>query len=343
MGMLRLPQIRDYWATDDIISTPWFPSIMSRDRFVEILRYLHLVDTSLQKKKGKDGYDVLFKIRPLIDHFSAIFPCYYEPAQQLSVDEMMVGTRCRISFLQYLLKKPTKFGIKVFVNSEAKTGYVLTFQIYTGKVSSSEESSSKGVGHRIVMELLQPYLGKGHWVFTDNFYSSPTLFLDLLKSNTYATGTAKSNRKDFPEALKSDAKMDVGSYQFATSGQLVAAWWHDRRDVYMLTTAHNTSVDTALKRPKGSHQKQPLPCPTCVKDYNLFMGGVDLADQYLSYYSLTQRRTLKWWKKMFWRMMDISILNSWIILGPTFLKAKSVPTGFSGFIWFTNWCSLFSC
>ena len=256
---------------------------------------------------------------------------------------MMVGTRCRISFLQYLLKKPTKFGIKVFVNSEAKTGYVLTFQIYTGKVSSSEESSFKGVGHHIVMELLQPYLGKGHWVFTDNFYSSPTLFLDLLKSNTYATGTAKSNRKDFPEALKSDAKMDVGSYQFATSGQLVAAWWHDRRDVYMLTTAHNTSVDTALKRPKGSHQKQPLPCPTCVKDYNLFMGGVDLADQYLSYYSLTQRRTLKWWKKMFWRMMDISILNSWIILGPTFLKAKSVPTGFSGFIWFTNWCSLFSC
>jgi len=94
MGMLKLPQIRDYWATDDIISTPWFPSIMSRDRFVEILRYLHLVDTSLQKKKGEDGYDVLFKIRPLIDHFSAVFPCYYEPAQQLSVDEMMVGTRC---------------------------------------------------------------------------------------------------------------------------------------------------------------------------------------------------------------------------------------------------------
>jgi len=62
MGMLRLPQIRDYWATDDIISTPWFPSIMSRDRFVEILRYLHLVDTSLQKKKGEDSYNVLFKI-----------------------------------------------------------------------------------------------------------------------------------------------------------------------------------------------------------------------------------------------------------------------------------------
>jgi len=43
------------------------------------------------------------------------------------------------------------------------------------------------------------------------------------------------------------------------------------------------------------------------------MGGVDLLDQHLSYYSLTTRRTLKWWKKIFWRFVDISIVNSWII------------------------------
>ena len=49
----------------------------------------------------------------------------------------MIGTKCRISFLQYLPKKPVKFGIKVIVNSESKTGYVLTFQIYTGKVTSA--------------------------------------------------------------------------------------------------------------------------------------------------------------------------------------------------------------
>ena len=156
MGMLRLPQIRDYWATDQILSTPWFPSIMPRDRFFLILRYLHLVDNSLQRKKGEEGYDPLFKVRPLIDHLSAVFPRYYQPAQQLSVDEMMIGTRCRISFLQYLTQKQMKFGIKVFVNSEAKTAYVLTFQIYTGKTVSAEPSSSKGLGYRVVMDLVEP-------------------------------------------------------------------------------------------------------------------------------------------------------------------------------------------
>lgn len=50
------------------------------------------------------------------------------------------------------------------------------------------------------------------------------------------------------------------------------------------------------------------------------MGGVDLTDQYISYYSLTQRRTLKWWKKIFWRMVDIAILNSWIIFWSSFPK-----------------------
>lgn len=75
MGMLRLPQIRDYWATDEVLSTPWFPSIMSRDRFFQIMRFLHLVDSSQQRKKGEEGYDPLFKVRLLIDHLSAVFPC----------------------------------------------------------------------------------------------------------------------------------------------------------------------------------------------------------------------------------------------------------------------------
>jgi len=45
--------------------------------------------------------------------------------------------------------------------------------------------------------------------------------------------------------------MDVGSYHFATSGDLVAVRWHDRQDIYMLSTAYNTSVEVAMKRPKA--------------------------------------------------------------------------------------------
>ena len=51
MGLLKLPQIRDYWSKHEILATPWFPAIMSRDRYFQILQYLHLVDSSQQKKR----------------------------------------------------------------------------------------------------------------------------------------------------------------------------------------------------------------------------------------------------------------------------------------------------
>ena len=136
------------------------------------MQYLHLVDSVKQKKVGEAGYDPLFKVRPLLDHLSAVFPRYYQPAWELSVDEMMIGTRCLISFLQYTPKKPCEFGVKVWVLAETTTGYVLGFQVYTGAVlpsTSLEEYASKGLAYRVVMDLMEPYQGKGHRLFMDNF------------------------------------------------------------------------------------------------------------------------------------------------------------------------------
>ena len=195
--------------------------------------------------------------------------------------------------------------------------YVLGFQIYTGATATPSES--KGLAERVVLDLMEPYHGKQHNLYIDNyFYTSPSLLLKLLQKGTYATGTVRSNRKNFPEELKVNTKLEVGQYQFAVHDELVAVLWHDRRDVYVMSTAHNTSVTRVMKRPKGCREKQLLPCPTCIADYNNFMGGVDLADQNLSYYSLTQRKTIKWWKKVFWRLIDLCIVNGWIIFRSNF-------------------------
>ena len=215
-------------------------------------------------------------------------------------------------------QKPCKFGVKVGVLAEAKTGYVLGFQIYTGAASPGDENSSKGLAYRVVMNLMEPYQGKGHQLFMDNFYTSFDLVYDLLKKGTSAARTIWSNRKNFPEALKVDKKvktnmLEIGNFRFATFEDLTPVLWRDRHDVYALSSIHNRSVQTAMMRPKGGREKVPIPCPTPVYDYNQFMGGVDLVDQHLSYYSLTLRRTIKWWKKVFWGLIDISIINSWII------------------------------
>lgn len=39
------------------------------------------------------------------------------------------------------------------------------------------------------------------------------------------------------------------------------------------------------------------------------MGGVDKCDQYLSYYSLV-RKSLKWWVKVFFRLLEMCVVNA---------------------------------
>ena len=224
-------------------------------------------------------------------------------------------------------QKPCKFGVKMWVLAEATTGYVLGFQVYTGAVlpaMSPEDHTSKGLVYRVVMDLMEPYQGKGHCLFMDNFYTSVDLVQELLKRGTYSTGTICPNRKNFPEDSKVDKKnvLEIGNFRFATFNDLTVVLWRDRRDVFVLSSMHSRSVDTVMKRPQGERDKKAIPCPTSIRNYNLFMSGVDLADQQLSYYSLTQKRTIKWGKKVFWHLINTAIINSWIIFKVNNLKSK---------------------
>ena len=57
---------------------------------------------------------------------------------------------------------------------------------------------------------------KGHCLFVDNFYTSPQLLNDLLVAGTYCTGTARSNRKDFPkEIVPTKSNLPSGTFRFA--------------------------------------------------------------------------------------------------------------------------------
>ena len=55
-----------------------------------------------------------------------------------------------------------------------------------------------------------------------------------------------------------------------------------------------------------------IPCPDIIVDYNKYMGGMDLADQAMCYYSVGRKR-LKWWRKIFWRMHDQAVTNAFVL------------------------------
>ena len=116
---------------------------MTRDRFSVILKFIHLNDNKKSKRKGETGYDPLFKIRPFLVLLLSNFQFAYNPSRELAVDESMVSFKGRIWFIQYLPKKPNKWGLKpnkwglkAYVLADSKTGYTYNWSLYTGKCYS---------------------------------------------------------------------------------------------------------------------------------------------------------------------------------------------------------------
>ena len=44
MRLVNQEVIRDYWSTDEVLSSPFFSLIMPRDKFMNILSYFHFCD-----------------------------------------------------------------------------------------------------------------------------------------------------------------------------------------------------------------------------------------------------------------------------------------------------------
>ena len=124
--------IRSYWSTKWPFHNGILSSLMSGRRFELLLRYIHLSDSRKQPPRGDPDYDKLYKIRPFLDAVVSQFKSVYSPKQNVSIDESIIGFKGRLSFVQYMPKKPTKWGIKSWVLAESDSGYVWNMKVYTG-------------------------------------------------------------------------------------------------------------------------------------------------------------------------------------------------------------------
>jgi hypothetical protein len=90
MGIVRLPEIRDYWAKDEKLHYSPIASRISRSRFEDIVRYLHFADNSSLPSRGEEGYHRLQKVQPIITAMKQRCTSLYQPNAQNSIDEAMI-------------------------------------------------------------------------------------------------------------------------------------------------------------------------------------------------------------------------------------------------------------
>lgn len=184
---------------------------MARDRYQVISWNIHMSDSDEDvqndRKKGTPAYDRLFQLKPLLDDIGHACRAFYQPRQNLSVDERMVATKAHTGMTQYMKAKPTKWGFKLFVLADSSNGYTLDFAVYTGK---SVFASGVGLAYDSVMSLMnKTNLGSGYNVYVDNFYTSPKLFKDLYNMNFGACGTYRDNRRGCPRTTTNAIKKRI--------------------------------------------------------------------------------------------------------------------------------------
>jgi len=89
----------------------------------------------------------------------------------------------------------------------------------------------------------------------------------------------------------------------------MALKWRDKRDVHMLSSIHTSAMKNSGKKDRNN---QPIMKPHCVLDYTMNMGAVDKVDKQLSFTECI-RKTVKWYKKVFFHLMDLSSYNAFAI------------------------------
>ena len=334
MPLSKKHVLQHYWRIDPLIQTPMFGKYMTRDRFLLLLSFLYFADS-----ENRNTGDRIWEVREILSMFLSRYKKYFYPFQKMVVDESLLLYKGRLIFKQYIPSKRRRFGIKLFVLCDCDTGIVLDIIVYTGTdidIPKVSKNNPMGMSGAIIKKMMTPYLGRGHILYTDNWYTSPALSQFLHENNTGSCGTVRTNRKFMPKfngpktavddpssSDTEDDEMGTHSHQMTRkkrgkkkdlfvqrekSDKVLAVKWNDRKPVHFLSTIHTgdiVSTNSVHYRTNKAIMK-----PDVVADYIQNMRLVDKSDSQLSSVECLRKSNM-WYHKFFFHMIDITMLNAY--------------------------------
>lgn len=315
MSIVDLPSRRMYWSPGT--RQPVVAEAMTVNRFEAILSVIHMNDNVLMKERGERGFDILFKIRPLIEKLNLNFSKCALPEKCIAVDEQIIPFKGRHSLKVYMMKKPKKWGYKVWVQA-GQSGYVHNFVFAGDNALLANGDPPPGVGKagNIVLHLTrdQP---ENSYIYFDNYFASPDLLAVLRSKNQNATGTIRANRtRNCPLLCMKDLKKKGrGScdYRIDEDNSVLLCEWFDNKVVTVASNTFGVNPTHVVKRyDRKTKSHTHIPCPALIKSYNENMGGVDKCDMLLALYRNTMK-SKKWYKRVFFHLLDLSVTNSWLL------------------------------
>ena len=247
-GVYSFPQQRFFWMYDTRV--PSISSVMSRDRFLQIKKFLHVVDNPNQPNMNDPSFDRTHKVRPLLDIVKKNFR-KIPKEEKLSADEQIIPFKGRSIMKQYMPQKPNRWGYKMFLLAGADSGIRYDFIFFTCKHGKLEH----GFCANIILQLCETVPHSiNHKLYSDNYYTTIQLHVELYKLGIRAVGTIRSNRlrglimKDEKE-LSNEGRGAMDYRVTEVDGvELYVTRWFDNNVVNCLSTLHGCQPIDLVER-----------------------------------------------------------------------------------------------
>lgn len=301
--------VEDYWS-GNVLCNGVAKAIMPRNRFFTLMAFLHVFDPEVESCNNK-----LQKVQSFVEDFKSRCLGLYQPRQQVSIDERMFQHRSDV--MQYPGEKPTKWGVKIWVLEDSYNKYIIDFDIYIGK-HAKEAVSSYGLAYDVVMKLMHPFFNLGYHLYIDDFFTSNLLLKDLFEQGVYATGITKETRKGFPKSMKNGQEWSEashvkrGSMRWERHPPVLNLQWLDKEVFSVLSTIENANDHVPFKT-GGKRSSKVIRQPQAIASYIQVKRAVDHADESLVSTCHVLQKSRKWWKNLFFHLIDIAAINGYIL------------------------------
>lgn len=308
------------WYSSDGTGREIYSCIMSKNRVEVLLKSLRFDDseTRLERRENDPSAPIAELFNSFIEQCQAV----YAIGSYACIDEMLLAFRGRCRFKMYMPKKPAKYGIKIQCLTDARSGYLLNAYIYLGKDSDGlnlpTEYQRLKKPTQAVLRLISPIEGSNRNVTTDNWYTSVELLDALKDKHLTVVGTVRKNQKEIPKEFLPARHRLVDSTIFGFTKYITISSYVPKANkaVITMSSMHQMpDVDDVTKKPE------------MILLYNRTKIGVDLLDQRCSNYT-TARRTRRWPLAVFYRMLDISASNCYVVSLSTQAQGQKVESRF---------------
>lgn len=292
MGISKLPSVDMYWSSDKIFETNFPKRIMSKNYFKFLSTALHIPESQKAKDRPEQQeprIKILWLIEELIKNFKANFTL----GNNICIDESIVLFKGKQKLKFYMPNKPTKWGFKLHLLCDSDTSYV--YDLIFDPTSSFRGLIVKDnftIPESIILKLTENLRRKT--LYLDAWYSSIRVSNTLIKLNSIlCTGVLRDNAKNIPDEFKRNKNITTVMCENARLFK-----FHDNKSIIFISTdpQYRTIEDI----------------PKIQENYNLKAKAIDQVNQFASYYSFN-RKSLRWWKKIFYFLIEVAISNAIII------------------------------